>query len=208
VLIDSKQLQKDALLKSYRQFYEAGDPPYVDFFSHSGDSLQNIFRKIGLPGGMVEPYKEFCKKNIGAVRLFEGVPPLLTFLKENHFRCGLCTGKDRVRTIEILRHFSLLDYFDIVVCSDDVQYPKPHAESLLKISHYLAIPGHNMIMVGDAKNDILCARNASVPSIGVTWGEYPFSLDNDDAPDLLVSSMHELRLGILQMAFVMPMSVV
>jgi 3-amino-5-hydroxybenzoic acid synthesis related protein len=202
VIIDSRELQKKALLESFTLFYNDGQPSYEEFFSHSGNSLSNILQKMGLTQKMVEPYREFCQKNISDIRVFEEMPELLSFLKSNHFKCGLCTGKDRHRTIEILHHFELFRYFDVVVCSDDVQHPKPHAESLLKAMDTLNLKNDRVVMVGDAENDIRCAKNAGVSSIGVTWGEYPFTLEGEAAPDMLANTVEELRESILQSAVI------
>jgi pyrophosphatase PpaX len=198
VIIHSKELQQRALLESYRLFFPQSEPCYDEFFSHSGDSLSNIFHKMGLPAGMIEPYKAVCRKNIQDIKLFHGMDDLLDLLNRTNFTCGLCTGKDRLRTLEVLDYFNLNHHFQVVICCDDVEHPKPHPESLFSAMKSMFVTADRMVMVGDARNDIECAKRAGVKSIGVSWGEYPFNLEEEGAPDIIVHTIEELKNAILQ----------
>jgi phosphoglycolate phosphatase len=46
-------------------------------------------------------------------------------------------------------------------------------------------------MIGDSSVDIQTARNAGIPSVGVTWGFQPETL-SDPAPDRLADTMQEV----------------
>jgi AHBA synthesis associated protein len=83
------------------------------------------------------------------IRVHENIVKILRSIKNKGVPCALCTGKERKRTIEILKHFNLEYYFDIVVCSDDVQVPKPDTESILTIMNKFGIGKENCIMIGD-----------------------------------------------------------
>jgi HAD superfamily hydrolase (TIGR01509 family) len=201
VIIDSKDLQKKALRKCYQEYYGSGEPPYEEFFRLSGDSLFNIFKKMGLSTNLVDLYRSICSSNIAENKIITGIPELIFFLKRMKFMCGLCTGKDRSRTIAILNYFNLYYFFDVIVCSDDVINPKPHPESLYKIMKQLNVKSSNTIMIGDSINDILCAKNAGVKCISVVWEQPPYIWDDNIViPDLQVHTIEDLRDGILKLS--------
>lgn len=192
VIINSSEVQKHALLESFKLVVGKGEPSISDFFSHSGDSLQNILTKMNLPIEMIEPYKMFSRERIKDIKVHTGMKDFLEYLISRDVKCALCTGKDRERTIEILDLIGLRNYFDVIICSDDVSAPKPNPESLQYAINCLGGNINHSVMVGDAKNDILCAKAANVPCIAVTWGDTETHILEKESPDYIVSDIKEL----------------
>ncbi|MBW2065829.1 MAG: HAD family hydrolase [Deltaproteobacteria bacterium] len=92
-----------------------------------------------------------------------GLRPLLETLKP-HLKLAVATN--RSNTIDrVLKAFGLKDYFDTVISSLDVQRPKPHPESLLKILEIFRLSPDETIYVGDSVIDAQTARSASVPFV-------------------------------------------
>ena len=141
---------------------------------------------------MLKIYREYSSTNIEMIKVHENIVKILRFIKYKGVLCALCTGKERKRTVEILKHFNLEQYFDIVVCSDDVHVPKPNAESILTIMNKLGIGEENCIMIGDGINDIKCAHNAGVDSIAVTWGDVAAEDLERENPDQIAYTLDEL----------------
>lgn len=197
VIINSSEIQKQALIESYRLIVGEGTPSFDEFLSYSGDSLENIFSKMKLPIEMVDPYRGICRERIWAIKIYDGIKDLLKFLKKNGYKCALCTGKDRFRTLELLDKLMLGEYFETVVCSDDVKNPKPHPDSLILAVNNLGVSLDNAIMIGDAKNDIICAKKAGVKVIAVTWGDTPKKVLEQESPDYMVNTVDELMSVIL-----------
>lgn len=197
VIINSHDVQIKALKESYRSICGNGNPPYDDFFKLSGDSLKNIFIKLDLPLEMLPIYNQISRENIDLIKIHKNMKELLQELNELNLNCALCTGKDHSRTIEILEHFNFMNFFKIIVCSDNVINPKPHPESLILIMKNLNASKDNTIMIGDGLNDILAAKNAGIKSIAVTWGDGT----NDDLlkenPTSMVGTVLELKKFIL-----------
>ncbi len=192
VIINSHNLQMKALEESYRKVVGKGEPPYKEFFLNSGDSLNNIFKKINLPLEMIPEYIKVSTENTHMILLHEGVKELLSELIEKGHKCALCTGKDRERTLYTLELLNLDCFFKSVVCSDDVMFPKPHPESLLKSIQNLNGDIYNSVMIGDGINDILCAKKAGVMSIAVTWGDTSIDEVIQAEPDAVSDTMQEL----------------
>jgi len=63
---------------------------------------------------------------------------------------------------EVLETHGISKYFDMVVSSLDVERPKPHPESLLKILHFFGIGPKQAFYVGDSVLDSQTARAAGV----------------------------------------------
>lgn len=192
VIINSHGLQEKALEESYRKVVGEGEVPYRAFFQNSGDSLSNIFRKLNLPQEMVPVYTHISASNLDMIRMNEGMRNVLNSLQDNGYKLALCTGKERKRTIEILKHLEIKDYFATVVCSDDVEHPKPCIDSLVKCIENMDGTLGDAIMIGDGVNDIICARNAGVYSIGVTWGDTEQQDIIDAKPDAIATNVLEL----------------
>lgn len=192
VIINSHDIQKKALTESFNTFYVDRIPPYDEFFKLSGDSLKNIFTKLRLPLEMIPIYQKISRENINLIKMHEGMVDLLIKLNEKDCNCALCTGKDRVRTIEILKYYDIEKYFKVIVCSDDVMYPKPNPDSLFLIMKELNAKCENTVMVGDGINDILSAQNAGITSIAVTWGDISENELRCNNPDHICNSVNQL----------------
>lgn len=192
VIINSNEVQKQAFFESYKTVVGRETPSFKEFLSYSGDSLQNIFTKMRLPLEMVEVYRRISREKINCIKVHDGMRELLILLGDQGFRRGLCTGKDRERTMEILNYLGFGSYFESVVCSDDVISPKPEPESLYLIMKLLGVEANNSLMVGDARNDIICAKAAGVTSIAVTWGDVQREELEMVWPDFIVNDVQEL----------------
>ena len=80
-------------------------------------------------------YENACKS--GIVSLMPGALELLNFLKEKNFYISLGTSTDR-KLVEIaLKKSGIFQYFDYIVCGDEVQSRKPSPEVYLKsVEHF------------------------------------------------------------------------
>jgi phosphoglycolate phosphatase len=79
---------------------------------------------------------------------------------------GLAVATNRSNTIgKVLEWNGIEKYFDIVVSSLDVKYPKPHPESLWKILKFFSIGASQALYIGDSSVDRDTAKAASVPFV-------------------------------------------
>jgi phosphoglycolate phosphatase len=60
--------------------------------------------------------------------------------------------------------------FDLVLGQRDGVPRKPDAAGALEICASFGLSATSCLFVGDSAVDILTARNAQMPSVGVTWG--------------------------------------
>lgn len=102
--------------------------------------------------------------------LYDGVVELLTILREDGFRIGLCTNKRELTANLVLQHFKLDHLFDAVVGGDTTPERKPDPTSLIEAAGRLGLKPASTVMVGDSRADFGAARAAGVPVILVDWG--------------------------------------
>lgn len=199
VVIHSREVQKCAFGACFRTVYgEDSIVPMREFFMQGGDSLQNIFKRFGISEELMELYYKISREKIHEIQVFGGMDQLLGELNKKGVKCGLCTGKDRKRTLEILEYCGLRNYFQAIVCSDDVEHPKPSGESLLLALKQLNADHTNAVMVGDGVNDILCAKEAGVESIGVSWGDQGRECLLEAGADMIADTVDMLQTYLLK----------
>jgi len=202
VIINSHNLQRGALKHSYNMFFDDDNIPYEEFFLNSGRRLNDIFRDMGFPEQMVEEYQQFSIDNIDRIKIHDGVVNVIKKLYESNTKCALCTGKDRKRTLQILRLFELEKYFCCVICSDDVENSKPHPESIYKIAE--KFNDSEYCIVGDGINDLLCGKNAEmdVITIAVTWGDTSYEVLKTVHSDYFVNTVDELEKVMISLGYI------
>lgn len=172
VLIDSLNVQKSAFYGSYKEVVGDGKvPSFSEFLKHTGNSLSNIFIKMDLPLKMIEPYRRISREAVDQIVVNQEAMDLIRKLRVYGVKCAVCTGKDHARTVEILNYFGVRNLFDALVCSDDVEEPKPSAVPVLKALEMMGegVEPGNTIVVGDGYYDILSARNAGCRVVLTLW---------------------------------------
>lgn len=120
----------------------------------------------------VQYYREYFKvKGLYENQVYDGIPALLTALKERGKTLLLATSKPEEYAVEILKHFHLEHYFDFVAGAtmDGSRSKKAdviaHALDLGQISRL-----SSAVMIGDREHDILGAGQMGLDSIGVLYG--------------------------------------
>ncbi len=119
---------------------------------------------------------------------------VLTRLKQDGYKIGLITNAMLpmwMRDIE-LRHYQLLDYFDVRLTSGDVGYIKPHPAIYHRALESLAVAPEQAVFVGDRpENDVAGANNAGLISV---WMNPPHLSNqlNGIKPDYTITQLNEL----------------
>jgi phosphoglycolate phosphatase len=103
--------------------------------------------------------------------IFPGVLAALDQLQDNGARLALCTNKPSVTTAPVLELLNIDQYFQAIVCSDQVSNRKPHGDHIIDtISRAGGNEATRAIMIGDSESDINSAIHAGIPSVAVTFG--------------------------------------
>lgn len=95
------------------------------------------------------------------IALMEIEPHLKSLLKKLRPQYNTAVATNRTDTIErVLTEFELIDDFDFVVCSRDVERPKPYPDLLNKVAGHFRLKPQQIIYVGDSELDQKAAHAA------------------------------------------------
>lgn len=93
----------------------------------------------------------------------EGVPVkkgavrLLQYLKEKGYGIALATGTARSQTLWNLENTGLEDWFDVMICGDEVTKSKPDPEIFLRAAEGLGVSPKRCLVLEDSLNGISAA---------------------------------------------------
>ncbi len=103
-------------------------------------------------------------------RPFPALIDVLDALRGQGARLAVCTNKREDMTRILLGELQLTNYFDAITGRDTFPVHKPDPEHLFGAIRLAGGDPANAIMVGDSETDVLTAKAAAVPVIGVTFG--------------------------------------
>lgn len=102
--------------------------------------------------------------------LYPGVLETLNYLHNKGYTMVICTNKPFEFIEPILNELSIKQFFKDWIGGDSLPDKKPDGAPLLYLADKMNIEAKRCIMIGDSKNDILAAQNASMESIGLSYG--------------------------------------
>ena len=106
----------------------------------------------------------------GAVKLLPGSLGTLKFLKAKGFKLAIASNRPTKFTRIILKVLGILHFFDVVLCADRADKPKPDPGILWTIAHRLKFEKKEILYVGDMTIDINCGHRAGIKVIAVASG--------------------------------------
>lgn len=153
-------------------------------------------RETELPETDIEPlYERFIThyraEMPGESRPYPGIVNTLDALREAGITLAVCTNKTEILALPLLEKLGLTGYFAAITCGDTFSFRKPDARHILGTIEKAGGDIRSSIMVGDSINDILAAKNAAVPSIGVTFGYSDVPMVELE-PDVVIDDFAEL----------------
>lgn len=90
-------------------------------------------------------------------------PGLIDFLESVRTTHCIAMATNRtVSTQDVLDHFNLSQYFDLVISASDVRFPKPHPESMERILEAFQVRSEQVLYVGDSEVDEALAASTGV----------------------------------------------
>ena len=165
-----------------------------------GPPLWQSFIKFGIPPERADEAVEVFRSRYIPIGKFENTPypgirELLEALKSQGHRLFVATSKPEVTAIEVLEHFDLARYFDLIcgASMDDSRTTKSEVIAFLLEQNRRI---DNAIMVGDTAFDVTGAAAHGIPTIGVAWG-YGEAADMKKAGAVAIADTPEMLLELL-----------
>lgn len=166
-----------------------------------GPPLHESFIKQGVPADRAEEAVAVYRERYIPIGKFENTPypgirELLESLKEQGHQLYVATSKPEQISIDILEHFDLSKYFDLI-CGATMDTSRTNKEAV--ISYLLEQSGtsEQIVMVGDTKFDVIGAKAHGIPCIGVSWG-YGETAELKEAGASAIADTPEELLNLLQ----------
>ncbi|MCM8833635.1 MAG: HAD family hydrolase [Candidatus Omnitrophica bacterium] len=108
-------------------------------------------------------YREnYLKFLPGNVKLLKGCVEILNELKNRDIKIALATNRSKFCVNSLLKEAEIENYFDIIMCADDVKNPKPNPEIIFKILQTSNFKKEKSFYVGDMDIDYETGKNAGV----------------------------------------------
>jgi HAD superfamily hydrolase (TIGR01509 family) len=112
--------------------------------------------------------------------------------KRAGYPTGLVTSKNRAEIANTLPRIGILPFVDTIVCSEDVERPKPDPEGVRLALTRLGAPPEQAVFIGDSVHDMRAGRAAGVRRCAVTWGAAPRPLLLAEQPEYLCDDPAQL----------------
>ena len=139
-----------------------------------GPPLAETFLKFGVPAEEVDHAIEIYRSRYIPIGKYEnkpypGIRELLEKLKAEGHRLYVATSKPETTSVDILEHFDLAKYFDIIA---GASFDHARHSKALVIAYLLEQTGKDLdaVMVGDTAFDVIGAKSHGIPTVGVSWG--------------------------------------
>lgn len=170
------------------QLYKFIGPPllesYAKYFNFSKEEANKA----------VVYYREyFTDKGIFENEVYDGIPELLSKLKDAGIKLVLATSKPEHFALRIMEHFELAQYFCCMCGSSQHETQESKADVIRKAISICNIENtENILMVGDRLHDIEGAKACGLQAAGVMWGYGSVEEFKKYNADYIVNDLNEL----------------
>ena len=149
-------------------------PTEAELRTFVGPPLHDSFIRFGIPAEEVDNAIKIYRSRYIPIGKFEnhpydGIREVLEKLKALGHTLYVATSKPESMSVEILEHFDLAKYFDIIA---GASFDRSRSSKEDVIAYLLDQCGDydQKIMVGDTAFDVIGAKAHGIPTVGVSWG--------------------------------------
>lgn len=125
------------------------------------------------------------------VPLKDGLVELLTYLKEHNYKTMIATSSARDRVNALLTDNGILNYFDDVICGNEVEHGKPAPDVFLNACQKLNVQPSEALVLEDSEAGIQAADNAKISVICIPDMKYP-EQEYANKTTCILESLHQV----------------
>lgn len=173
VLFDTESIYLKVWKNVFRKYgYKMTKDIYSQVIATGRENVKKVFlREFGAELPIEKMYREkdvALKEEIEKqVYIKEGAVEILTYLKNKNYKVALATSSDRERMNKQLEKASIREYFDEIVCRDEVENTKPNPEIYLKVADKLNVKPKNCLVIEDSLAGVEAAYKANMKVLHV-----------------------------------------
>lgn len=143
---------------------------------------------------LLEYFRKFYAANpVIKSTLYEASVEILESLKHRGKKTAVVTNKYEGISVDILKHFGILDLVDIVVGADTTAEKKPSPVPVLYAVEKLGQLPEKSIMIGDSETDILAGKSAGTYTCLVLHGYGNKQAALSLGPDFVIKNFKEFE---------------
>lgn len=149
--------------------------PDINLESYIGPPLHDTFSKLCGDSNSAEAaislYRErYAEIGLYENELYEGITECLDQIFGTAESIHVATSKPTVFSRQIIEHFELDQYFNVVFGSNLDGSLSDKTELLEHVLGTQGIAPQNAVMIGDRRFDMIGAKNHGIRALGVLWG--------------------------------------
>lgn len=156
------------------EHYNLPIPSDAEMRTFVGPPLHDSFIRFGVPAEEADNAIKIYRSRYIPIGKFEndpypGIREVLEQLKSLGHTLYVATSKPESMSVEILEHFDMAKYFDIIA---GASFDRSRSTKEDVIAYLLDQCGDydQKVMVGDTAFDVIGAKAHGIPTIGVAWG--------------------------------------
>lgn len=179
VIFDMDGLIFDTERLSYESWKEAAKEFNIDFdlnllykllgTNHESvrNTLHNEFEnKINVDNYIMERNNIYLSKIMnGEVEKKKGIEELLKYLTDKNIKKAVATSSNREIAYKLLKDVGIYDYYDYILCGDEVKKSKPNPEVFLRVAEKLDIPANQCMVLEDSEAGTIAASRAKMTPV-------------------------------------------
>jgi len=120
---------------------------------------------------MTKDFVDFYSKNIvKESTLKNGVLDFLSWCKNNSISMAVCTNKQELLSIDLLKKIKIYDFFEYVAGGNTFDYNKPNPKHLTDTIKIIGGDVKKTLMVGDSETDSNASKSANIPFVLIKDG--------------------------------------
>jgi len=143
---------------------------------------------------LTEIRAQYATNHRDITSVFPSTEKVLQGIKDQGYIIGIASTKKKRFVIEIMEHFGLMPFFDVIVSGYDVPNHKPAPDILLEAAKQLQLKPGECLYVGDTPNDIEAGKRAGMGTIAVLTGSYIEEHFEAINPDFIIKDLTELQI--------------
>lgn len=117
----------------------------------------------------------------------------------NNYKIAIGTSKAEESAIEILEHFAIAKYFDIICGASKDNKRHEKTDIIEHIIQQTDEEKDKIYMIGDRHYDVVGAKKSNIKSIGVTWGYGTIEELRTAGADYIVEDTEELLTTVTEL---------